>query len=152
MYALPTRRLSPSNLTQNMNERCYKACVTKPGTSLSSSEQVSFVLLTYPDYLFDQLPSFQTCLARCLDRFMDACEYLNSIWMHPGLNELQSTLWAKRIPPGSPKRDSKKLPWDQVHRPAFDDDAERVHYSFKALFNPRLTTWKKVWLKYMNPN
>ncbi|KAG7089682.1 hypothetical protein E1B28_011339 [Marasmius oreades] len=38
-------------LMNNMNERCYKACVTKPGTSLSSSEE--------------------TCLARCLDRFMD---------------------------------------------------------------------------------
>ncbi|KAF9267645.1 hypothetical protein L218DRAFT_919163 [Marasmius fiardii PR-910] len=40
-------------LMNNMNERCYKACVTKPGASLSSSEEVS------------------TCLARCLDRFMD---------------------------------------------------------------------------------
>ncbi|KAK7454542.1 protein translocase subunit [Stygiomarasmius scandens] len=39
-------------LINNMNERCFKACVTKPGTSLSSSEQ--------------------TCLARCLDRFMEA--------------------------------------------------------------------------------
>ncbi|KAF5367049.1 hypothetical protein D9758_004052 [Tetrapyrgos nigripes] len=39
-------------LVNNMNERCYKACITKPGTSLSGSEE--------------------TCLARCLDRFMDA--------------------------------------------------------------------------------
>ncbi|ESK98275.1 tim10/DDP family zinc finger domain-containing protein [Moniliophthora roreri MCA 2997] len=38
-------------LMNNMNERCYKACVTKPGASLSTSEE--------------------TCLARCLDRFMD---------------------------------------------------------------------------------
>ncbi|KAF9067204.1 Tim10/DDP family zinc finger-domain-containing protein [Rhodocollybia butyracea] len=38
-------------LMNNMNERCFKACVTKPGDSLSSSEQ--------------------TCLTRCLDRFME---------------------------------------------------------------------------------
>ncbi|KAJ3800688.1 Tim10/DDP family zinc finger-domain-containing protein [Lentinula aff. detonsa] len=38
-------------LMNNMNERCFKACVTKPGDSLSSAEQ--------------------TCLTRCLDRFME---------------------------------------------------------------------------------
>ncbi|KAE9403657.1 hypothetical protein BT96DRAFT_878535 [Gymnopus androsaceus JB14] len=39
-------------LMNNMNERCFKACVTKPGDSLSSSEQ--------------------TCLTRCMDRYMEA--------------------------------------------------------------------------------
>ncbi|EEB90262.1 hypothetical protein MPER_11551 [Moniliophthora perniciosa FA553] len=28
-------------LMNNMNERCYKACITKPGASLSSSEEAS---------------------------------------------------------------------------------------------------------------
>uniref|UniRef100_A0A0W0FKF3 Mitochondrial import inner membrane translocase subunit n=1 Tax=Moniliophthora roreri TaxID=221103 RepID=A0A0W0FKF3_MONRR len=41
-------------LMNNMNERCYKACVTKPGASLSTSEEAS--IQPYP---------------RCLDRFMD---------------------------------------------------------------------------------
>lgn len=39
-------------LVNNANEKCFKACVTKPGSSLSSSEQ--------------------TCLSRCLDRFLEA--------------------------------------------------------------------------------
>ncbi|KAJ7903719.1 Tim10/DDP family zinc finger-domain-containing protein [Mycena olivaceomarginata] len=39
-------------LMNSANERCYKACITKPGTSLSSGEQ--------------------TCLSRCLDRYMEA--------------------------------------------------------------------------------
>ncbi|KAK0193606.1 Tim10/DDP family zinc finger-domain-containing protein [Armillaria mellea] len=38
-------------LMNNMNERCFKACVTRPGASLSSSEE--------------------TCLTRCMERFMD---------------------------------------------------------------------------------
>ncbi|KAL0954727.1 hypothetical protein HGRIS_003680 [Hohenbuehelia grisea] len=39
-------------LINKTNEKCYLKCVTKPGTSLSSSEQ--------------------TCLERCLGRYMDA--------------------------------------------------------------------------------
>jgi import inner membrane translocase subunit TIM13 len=57
--------------TQSANERCYKACITKPGTSLSSSEQV------IPVYAFpiQRLEiSTQTCLSRCLDRYMEACK------------------------------------------------------------------------------
>jgi len=38
-------------LMNNMNDKCYKACITKPGDSLSSSEQ--------------------TCLTRCMDRYME---------------------------------------------------------------------------------
>ncbi|KZT29925.1 hypothetical protein NEOLEDRAFT_1084823 [Neolentinus lepideus HHB14362 ss-1] len=34
-----------------INERCFSKCITKPGTSLSGSEQ--------------------TCLSRCMDRYMD---------------------------------------------------------------------------------
>lgn len=45
-------KANAQSLMNNANERCFKACVTKPGLSLSSSEQ--------------------TCLSRCLDRFMDA--------------------------------------------------------------------------------
>ncbi|KAF4571386.1 protein translocase subunit [Pleurotus pulmonarius] len=39
-------------LINKTNEKCYLKCVPKPGTSLSSSEQ--------------------TCLSRCLDRYMEA--------------------------------------------------------------------------------
>lgn len=39
-------------LLQTMTEKCFKKCVSKPGTSLDSSEQ--------------------KCAALCMDRFMDS--------------------------------------------------------------------------------
>jgi len=39
-------------LVNKMNEACYTKCILKPSTSLSSSEE--------------------TCLARCMDRYMEA--------------------------------------------------------------------------------
>ena len=39
---------------QTVRDKCFKACVTKPGTSLSSSEQ--------------------QCLAKCCDRYQEATE------------------------------------------------------------------------------
>ncbi|KAK7032972.1 zf-Tim10-DDP domain-containing protein, partial [Favolaschia claudopus] len=48
-------------LMNSANEKCYKACVTKPGTSLSSGEQ--------------------TCLSRCLDRYMDAFNIVRRTYM-----------------------------------------------------------------------
>ncbi|KAF9474679.1 hypothetical protein BDN70DRAFT_815261 [Pholiota conissans] len=39
-------------LMNKANESCYAKCVTRPGDSLSSTEQ--------------------TCLSRCLDRYLDA--------------------------------------------------------------------------------
>ncbi|KAF9790264.1 Tim10/DDP family zinc finger-domain-containing protein [Thelephora terrestris] len=40
-------------LINTTNEKCFAKCVTKPSSSLSGSEE--------------------TCLARCLDRYMEAC-------------------------------------------------------------------------------
>ncbi|KAJ6607355.1 Tim10/DDP family zinc finger-domain-containing protein [Mycena sp. CBHHK59/15] len=48
-------------LMNSANERCYKACITKPGTSLSNSEQ--------------------TCLSRCLDRYMEAFNIVRRTYM-----------------------------------------------------------------------
>ncbi|EME27740.1 Mitochondrial import inner membrane translocase subunit tim-13 [Galdieria sulphuraria] len=39
-------------LVQNISEKCFLKCITKPGSSLTSSEQ--------------------TCLAKCMDRYLDA--------------------------------------------------------------------------------
>ncbi|KIL67481.1 hypothetical protein M378DRAFT_159294 [Amanita muscaria Koide BX008] len=44
--------LSVQELMNKGTEKCFAKCVTKPGSSLSNSEQ--------------------TCLDRCLDRYMDA--------------------------------------------------------------------------------
>jgi len=39
-------------LLQKLNDKCFKACVTKPGSTLSSSEQ--------------------KCISQCSDRYMEA--------------------------------------------------------------------------------
>lgn len=39
---------------QNVRDKCFKACITKPGASLSNSEQ--------------------QCLAKCCDRYQEATE------------------------------------------------------------------------------
>ncbi|CAK5268771.1 unnamed protein product [Mycena citricolor] len=48
-------------LMNGANEKCFKSCVTKPGTSLSGSEQ--------------------TCLSRCLDRYMEAFNIVRTTYM-----------------------------------------------------------------------
>nr|GAT60904.1 predicted protein [Mycena chlorophos] len=48
-------------LMNSANERCFKACVLKPSTSLSNSEQ--------------------TCLSRCLDRYMEAFTIVQNTYM-----------------------------------------------------------------------
>ncbi|KAF8841268.1 hypothetical protein BDN67DRAFT_950144 [Paxillus ammoniavirescens] len=44
--------VNAQELMNKTNEKCFAKCVLKPGTSLSSSEE--------------------TCLARCMDRYMEA--------------------------------------------------------------------------------
>ncbi|ETW82940.1 mitochondrial import inner membrane translocase, partial [Heterobasidion irregulare TC 32-1] len=44
--------VNAQELMNKANEKCFAKCVTKPSTSLSGSEE--------------------TCLARCLDRYMEA--------------------------------------------------------------------------------
>ncbi|KAF9554020.1 hypothetical protein CPC08DRAFT_713270 [Agrocybe pediades] len=54
------QELALANAQELMNkasERCFSKCVTKPGDSLSSSEQ--------------------TCLSRCLDRYMEAFDIVS---------------------------------------------------------------------------
>ncbi|KAJ7158928.1 Tim10/DDP family zinc finger-domain-containing protein [Mycena filopes] len=50
-------------LMNSANEKCYEACITKPGASLSSGEQA--------------------CLSRCLDRYMEANSSLFSLSDYP---------------------------------------------------------------------
>ncbi|PPQ91034.1 hypothetical protein CVT25_013959 [Psilocybe cyanescens] len=54
------QELAFANAQELMNkasDRCFTKCVTKPGDSLSSSEQ--------------------TCLSRCLDRYMEAFDIVS---------------------------------------------------------------------------
>lgn len=68
-----------------MTEKCFKKCVTKPGTSLDSSEQVHDFNGVKPNlqnfrtrkcwhaanmYIISLL--LQKCVAMCMDRYMDA--------------------------------------------------------------------------------
>jgi import inner membrane translocase subunit TIM13 len=52
---------------QTVRDKCYKACVTKPSSSLSSSEQ--------------------QCLARCCDRYADATQIVTKATLE--MNGLQ---------------------------------------------------------------
>ncbi|KAF5382062.1 hypothetical protein D9615_004224 [Tricholomella constricta] len=58
------QELAVANAQELMNkasERCFAKCVTKPGGSLSSSEQ--------------------TCLSRCLDRYMEAFNIVSKTYI-----------------------------------------------------------------------
>jgi import inner membrane translocase subunit TIM13 len=44
-----------------MNENCYRKCITKPSTSLSSSEEA--------------------CLSRCQDRFLEAFNVVSTTYV-----------------------------------------------------------------------
>ncbi|KAF5359642.1 hypothetical protein D9756_003180 [Leucocoprinus leucothites] len=48
-------------LITKTNEKCFAKCITKPGTSLSNAEQ--------------------TCLSRCIDRYMDAFNLVSKTYV-----------------------------------------------------------------------
>ncbi|TFL04007.1 Tim10/DDP family zinc finger-domain-containing protein [Pterulicium gracile] len=48
-------------LMNKANEKCFERCITKPGTALSGSEQ--------------------TCLSRCLDRYMEAFNIVSKTYI-----------------------------------------------------------------------
>lgn len=103
----PVCSYHPSPATQKCNEKCYAKCVTKPGSSLSGSEQVCPVPRIS---LSNTHTSMQTCLSHCLQRYMEACESLSS--HRPtlaSLNPLQSILLAERTSLASKKNASPIL-------------------------------------------
>jgi len=53
--------VNAQELINKVNDRCFLKCVTKPGASLSSSEQ--------------------TCLSRCMDRYMEAFNIVSRTYM-----------------------------------------------------------------------
>lgn len=57
-------------LMNKMNEKCFARCVTKPGTSLSSSEE--------------------GCLSRCMDRYMEAFNIVSRVYVERLARERQS--------------------------------------------------------------
>ncbi|KAF9234608.1 Tim10/DDP family zinc finger-domain-containing protein [Melanogaster broomeanus] len=50
------------DLLNKTNEKCFAKCIVKPGTSLSSSEE--------------------TCLARCMDRYMETFDIVSRTYAH----------------------------------------------------------------------
>lgn len=48
-------------LMSKVNEKCFQKCITKPGTSLSSSEE--------------------TCLSRCMDRYLEAFNIVSKTYI-----------------------------------------------------------------------
>ncbi|CAB3374505.1 mitochondrial import inner membrane translocase subunit Tim13 [Cloeon dipterum] len=59
--------MSAQELLSKMTEKCFKKCVTKPGTSLDSSEQ--------------------KCVAMCMDRFMDSFNLVSRSYSNRLLQE-----------------------------------------------------------------
>jgi len=53
--------LNAQELMNKSNEKCFAKCVTKPSTSLSGSEE--------------------TCLSRCLDRYMEAFNIVSKAYI-----------------------------------------------------------------------
>ncbi|OJA09776.1 hypothetical protein AZE42_07223 [Rhizopogon vesiculosus] len=51
---------SAQELINKTNEKCFAKCVTKPGSALSSSEE--------------------TCLSRCLERYMEAFNMISKTY------------------------------------------------------------------------
>lgn len=47
-------------LLQKMSEKCYKKCISKPGTTLDNSEQ--------------------KCIAMCMDRYMDTWNLVSRVY------------------------------------------------------------------------
>ncbi|XP_025098501.1 mitochondrial import inner membrane translocase subunit Tim13-like [Pomacea canaliculata] len=47
-------------LLQKMSEKCYKKCISKPGTTLDNSEQ--------------------KCIAMCMDRYMDSWNLVSRVY------------------------------------------------------------------------
>lgn len=45
---------------QNMTDKCFTKCITKPGPDLSNSER--------------------TCLAKCMDRYMEAWNHIMKVY------------------------------------------------------------------------
>ena len=75
--------VSNPSLTQKTNDKCFAKCVTKPSTSLSSSEEVrspdSFrhvplIFFFFFGFFLCLTSHVQTCLSRCFDRYMEACK------------------------------------------------------------------------------
>ena len=67
-------------LMNSANKACFQKCITKPGGSLSSSEE--------------------TCLDRCLGRYMDACAWFTfyvrcEVLTRSRFSPLQSTSWPR---------------------------------------------------------
>ncbi|XP_059470519.1 mitochondrial import inner membrane translocase subunit Tim13-like [Neocloeon triangulifer] len=59
--------MTAQELLSKMTEKCFKKCVTKPGTSLDSSEQ--------------------KCVAMCMDRFMDSFNLVSRSYSNRLLQE-----------------------------------------------------------------
>jgi len=73
-------------LVTNMNQKCYEKCITKPSTSLSSSEQ--------------------TCLTRCMDRYLEAFNVVSQTYVARVSKERDVSSLATSLPDGGLSGDS----------------------------------------------
>lgn len=78
---------------QKTNEKCFAKCIAKPGTSLSSSEEAGA-----PTEFTRKMLTFshiQTCLSRCLERYLETCESLAKVSCHAAAHSLAVNMISK---------------------------------------------------------
>jgi import inner membrane translocase subunit TIM13 len=63
-----------------MSHACFDKCVPKPGTSLSSSEQVSYQAFPISTCMFT-LAIVQACIGKCADRFVEAMSMVSRTYI-----------------------------------------------------------------------
>lgn len=78
---------------QKTNEKCFAKCITKPGTSLSGSEEAGVTTeFARKTLTFSHI---QTCLSRCLERYLETCESLAKVPCHAAAHSLAVNMISK---------------------------------------------------------
>ena len=78
-------------LLQEISEKCFKVCVTKPSSSLSSSEQVISLKEIFHYLIFFSIVFFsKKCLGFCLDRYFDALSIVSRAYTQRLQKELSN--------------------------------------------------------------
>ena len=63
-----------------MTDKCYAKCVTRPGAKLDDSEKVRWPRRCVCRALPSPTAPFQVCLAKCMDRYLDAMALVSQTW------------------------------------------------------------------------
>ena len=87
---------------QKVTDKCFRKCVSSPGTSLGSSDQVCVQLLspsghTFKKWIFTndllcENSVIQKCIAMCMDRYMDSFNLISRVYAER-LRKESANMW-----------------------------------------------------------